>query len=142
MTPKGYTTIGGLTLALWLASLALPAFEHGSAAGDDQRYLLAGAEYLLWGWYDVLARTGIAWLAHPVLCFNIGCLLSGRVPLNWVALPGVLIAATALIPFYGGQYDDSLQGPLVARSGTYLWLTAAGVPALTALVARRSRTFD
>ena len=133
MTPRICVLLGVANALVWAAALALPVFEFRTPV-EGGRGDMPGVEYVLWGWYDVSAGTGYVWLAHPIWLFNNSLMLAGRRPIGMLAACGVVLAATGLVPFMGGQYEDIIQGPLNARLGVYAWICANVVTLFAAVL--------
>lgn len=107
------------SVALYLASLALPAFHF-----DSTRQPLAGYAVLGWGWLGPLAMN-FAWFANPVLWASWWGLGRGNVrrafPLSVISL---LVSLQS--PFAKEWWFNEGSGTAIERlgAGFYLWLAA------------------
>lgn len=125
-----------IVAALWIAALMTPDLAT-CAYGQPQ--FAPGYETLITGWAGPLMMVWhpsfgmFAWYANVFLLISMARMLRGRAPALHHAMPGLMLALTALAPMY--FYSDARgEDALCARGpGFWLWMSAFAVTAAAAL---------
>ena len=166
---KKAQTLAFGAIALWLLSLALPAYftvlEYSPSWESEHGDTSYGFLCLIAGWlapgsirapenasippgfFTLVPPTaagafivGFAWFANILWAWNIIRLLGGRRVHLLAAVPAAVLALASLEPVYIQLGDDQgVNSASVPLVGIYIWALAMCVPLLAAVVMRRPK---
>jgi hypothetical protein len=116
--------IAGLSLAMFCASLFLPAVRFVYAPGRETQRVDTGLMCLAFGWTGLFVGS-IAWLANPA--YFLGLILLGMQQTSattWLSVAWLLGLSTTIqmvLPFTGDEAGISRK-LIVPQAGFYVWM--------------------
>jgi hypothetical protein len=130
----GWASLVPWLVALFLTCYAIPPDEIRTSDWAPVAHL-QGWDLLLCGWIGPVDGS-LAWYANPCWLWNTILMMRGRPPNPFAAVGGLVLAATALLPFHSGILDDhGANGPFCPLAGAYLWASALIPAAVMAALA-------